>query len=85
MIWSTGERNRIGAGGHGVRNLRGGQVGADRGAEGWPQVLTVCHLGGGWFVAQVDAGLVMMDRETLVRILRRRGDDALGRPAPGGA
>ena len=60
-------------------------MGADRGTEGWPQVLIVYHLGGGWFVAQVDAVLVIMDRETLVKIFKRRGGDELGAGPLGGA
>ena len=31
------------------------------------------HLDGGWFAVQMGTNLVIMDRKTLVKILKRRG------------
>ncbi len=42
------------------------------------EVTLIIHLGDDQFVVQADDALVMIGRETLVKILKRRGGDGLG-------
>ena len=50
-------------------------MGADRGTQSWPEknLMVMHHLDGGWFAVQMGTNLVIMDRKTLVKILKRRG------------